>query len=199
MADHERYRRLYDRMAPFYALGQAMVPPWRRYAEEALRFLPESGAVLEIGPGPGLLQRKMHAPGRNLFALDLSAGMLVRVRQRLGSEANLIHADATALPLASASLDAVVLTFVFSAIPEGEDVVRELARVLKSGGRAILVDACVPASGNRVATWLGRQWERFGDQLRDEAALFAAAGLAIDERREFGAFDSIRITVGRKR
>jgi hypothetical protein len=61
-----------------------------------------------------------------------------------------------------------------------------------------LVDACEPENGNRVALWLARQWERFGDHMRDESALMRAAGLEIVERREFGAFSSIRLTVGRK-
>lgn len=196
--DHERYRRLYDRMAPFYAAGQWLVPPWRRYAEEALRFLPEAGAVAEVGPGPGLLLDRMRAPGRTLLGLDLSGRMLARARARLAGGASFVQADCTALPLASGRLDAIVLTFVLSAVPEGEAAARELARVLAPGGRVIVVDACVPQSGNAVARWLGRQWERFGDRLRDEAALLAGAGLAVEERREFGAFESIRLTVARK-
>ncbi len=52
------YRRFYDLLAPIYATGQRLLPMWRAYTEEALRGLPPTGAVLEIGPGPGLLLEK---------------------------------------------------------------------------------------------------------------------------------------------
>jgi hypothetical protein len=42
-------------------------------------------------------------------------------------------------------------------------------------------------------------WTLFWYQMRDEATLMRAAGLEVIENREFGAFHSIRITVGRKR
>jgi hypothetical protein len=62
----------------------------------------------------------------------------------------------------------------------------------------ILVDACYPDNGNRIARGLGHLWELFGDQLRDEAGLMCQAGFDVIMRREFGAFNGIRLTVGRK-
>ena len=43
-----------------------------------------------------------------------------------------------------------------------------------------------------------RLWELGGDFMRDEAALMSQVGLEIVVRREFGAFDSVRLVVGRK-
>jgi len=201
MNDQARYRRLYDRLAPVYGPALNLLPMWRRYTEAALPWLPPSGAILEIGPGPGALHRTLAARYAHTVALDLSPGMLAQAQKRLraaGLSSELVRGNAVCLPFAAECFDGIVLTFAFSAIPDGAAAVAEMARVLHPGGVIALVDACDPENGNRVAHWLARLWERFGDFVRDEAALMRAAGLAIDEKREFGAFHSIRLTVGRK-
>ena len=61
-----------------------------------------------------------------------------------------------------------------------------------------LVDAWYPTEGNRIGAMLARLWELGGDFMRDEAALMDQAGLEIVVRREFGAFEHMRLVVGRK-
>ena len=202
-ADHARTQRLYDRMAPFYAGAMRLLPVWRRYTETVwpwLWQLPASSAVLEIGPGPGVLLAQLARRFRLTAGLDLSTGMLQQAQQRLGQAgqpALLVQGDAARLPLAAASFDAVVLTFAFSAFPDGLGAMREMARVLRPGGLAILVDAGLPGDGNRMGVALARGWTLFDDFMRDEAGLMAQAGLVVIERHEFGAFDGIRLVVGR--
>jgi ubiquinone/menaquinone biosynthesis C-methylase UbiE len=194
------YRRLYDRLAPFYAPAMRLFPMWRRYTEAVLPWLPADGAILEVGPGPGVLLQTIAARSAGAVGLDLSPGMLIRARDRLrraGLSARLAQGDILQLPFAAHTFDGIALTFVFSAVPDGPAAMGELARVLCPGGVIALVDACEPADHNRIAVWLARQWERFGDFMRDESALMRAAGLDVIEQREFGAFHSIRITVGR--
>lgn len=201
MNEQARYRRLYDRLAPVYAPAMRLFPVWRRYTEAALPWLPASGAILEIGPGPGVLYRTLAARHAFTAALDLSPRMLAQAQRRLraaGLPSGLVRGNAVRLPFAAESFDGIVLTFTFSAIPQGQAAIDEMARVLRPGGVIVLVDACEPERGSQVARWLARLWELFGDFMRDEAALMRAAGLVIDERREFGAFNSIRLTVGRK-
>ena len=202
-ANYQRYQRLYDRMAPFYAGAMRLLPVWRRYIEAVWPWLwplPASSAVLEIGPGPGVLLAQLARRFDFVAGLDLSTGMLHRAQQRLnaaGLPARLVQGDAARLPFAAASFDAVVLTFAFSAFPDGLGAMREMARVLRPGGRVILVDAGLPSDDNRIGVALARAWELFGDFMRDEAGLMEQAGLVVIERREFGAFDGIRLVVGR--
>ena len=68
-------------------------------------------------------------------------------------------------------------------------------QVVRPGHRG----ACIPINDHTPARVLARMWTLFGDQMRDEAALMQAVGLEIIEKREFGAFHSIRITVERKK
>lgn len=209
MDNHEsattaRYQRLYDRMAPFYASGMRLLPVWRRYTETALPWLDEvavTGPVLEIGPGPGVLLEKQARRFDVAVGLDLSRGMLVQAQTRLrdaGLPARLVQGNAAALPFASASFAAVTLTFAFSAFPNGLAAMQEIARVLRAGGLVALVDAAEPDDGNAAGLALARTWELFGDFMRDEAGLMRQAGLEVIACHNFGAFRSIRLTVGKR-
>jgi len=194
-------RRFYDGLAPVYALGQRLLPMWRRYTEALLPWMPPTGAVLEIGPGPGLLLNKLAGRHPSAIGLDHSPGMLreaQRCLRRAHRRTRLIRADAVHLPLAADTIDGIATTFTLSAIPDGLAAVREMARVLRPNGVLALVDAGYPADGNHIGTALARLWELGGDSLRDEAALMGQAGLQILLRREFGASGSIHLVVGRK-
>ena len=191
----------YNTIAPVYAQGQALLPVWRRYTEAVLPWVMLNSVILEIGPGPGVLLEQLALRGEAAIGLDLSLRMLAQSQARLrakGMPVNLINGDATRIPLADGCIDVIVTTFAFSAIPDGVAAMREMVRVLRPGGILALVDAGVPSSGNPVGVALARLWEIFDDHMRDEAALMRQAGLALVARREFGAFDSIRLVVGKK-
>jgi len=195
------YRRFYDWPAPFYAAGQRLLPVWRRYTEAVLPWLPPTGDVLEIGPGPGVLLEKLSGRHPLAVGFDLSPGMLREAQQRLRRahrRTRLVRGDAVRLPFTSDSFDAVATTFALSAIPDGLGAVREMARVLRPAGVLALVDAGYPSDGNWAGSALARLWERSGDFMRDEATLMAQAGLDVILQREFGAFNGIRLVVGRK-
>lgn len=196
------YQRLYDRMAPFYGPAMRLFPMWRSYIEAVwpwLERLPASGAVLEIGPGPGWLLAQLSQRFVLAVGIDLSAGMLDQAQEQLAGEdlpARLVQGNAVAPPFRPHTFDAVVLTFVFSAIPNGVAAMAAIQRVLRPEGLVISVDACIPSDGNPLGVGLAHLWEQFGDFMRDEAHLMRQAGLEVLERREFGAFNSIRLVVG---
>lgn len=201
MSKSFNYRRLYDRLAPFYAPAVRLLPVWLRYAQAALAWLPPAGAILEIGPGPGVLLAQIAASHPQAVGFDLSSGMLRRAQRRLqsaGLPMRLVQGDSVHLPFAANNFDGIVLTFVFSAIPDGGAAIGEMSRVLRPDGVLALVDAGEPSDGNRFGRGLAKLWTLFGDFIRDEAALMRGAGFEIIERREFGAFNGIRLVVGRK-
>jgi len=194
------YERLYDRLAPIYSLIWTKT---RHLAltRRALPWLEGRKRVLELGPGPGVVHGEI-ASGRPLaVGLDISREMLARARTRLldaGLRPNLVRGDAVEMPFVDEAFDAVVGTFVFSAIPDGLGALREIRRVLARDGLIVLVDAGQPSDGNLGGRLLARLWTLFGDHLRDEAALMRRVGLEVIEREEFGVFGGIRLVVGRK-
>jgi ubiquinone/menaquinone biosynthesis C-methylase UbiE len=148
----------------------------------ALDALAATGAapetLLDIGCGTGRLLRDAHSrwPQTRLIGVDPAKGMIAVARE-LTPEATLLVGAAEALPLGGASVEVVLSTLSFHHWRDQAAGLREIARVLKPGGRFILVDIYAPG-------WLGRL---FGNpRARDARArhsLFADAGLRIALQR----------------
>lgn len=97
--------------------------------------------VLDAGCGPGTYHALIAGRGARIVASDLSAGMLREARaqataQRLPVAA--LAADVQALPLRTAAFDRAMANHVLYHVPDRERALRELRRVLKPGGRAVL-------------------------------------------------------------
>jgi ubiquinone/menaquinone biosynthesis C-methylase UbiE len=90
------------------------------------------------------------------------------------------------------------MSFVFSAIPDGQRAFREMLRVLRPNGTIIILDAGEADNGNKFAYYLAKLWENFGDFIRDERSYMEKAGLSI-ERQELGPGGCVHIIVGSRK
>jgi SAM-dependent methyltransferase len=112
-----------------------------RVREEDARLLGDTTGrrILEVGSGAAMCSRWLATQGARPVAFDISAGMLRHARAgaaATGIEVPLVQADAQWLPFASGAFD--VAFTAFGAVPFVDDsakVMREVARVLKPGGR----------------------------------------------------------------
>lgn len=114
------------------------------YAEDLLGRLAVSGAaaVLEIACGTGVVTRRLrdHLPAdAKIVATDLNEGMIEVARRKFrdGEAVEWRQADATSLPFADESFDAVVCQFGFMFFPDKPAALSEARRVLKPGGRLL--------------------------------------------------------------
>ncbi|MEV0674677.1 class I SAM-dependent methyltransferase [Mycobacterium sp. NPDC050441] len=101
-----------------------------------------TGAVLEVAVGTGL-NLGFYPDDVRLTGIDWSKPMLDLAEQRaaeLGRAPTLQQADAHHLPFDDASFDTVVCTFGLCAIPDHTQALTEMTRVLRPGGKLILVD-----------------------------------------------------------
>lgn len=118
----------FDRFAPVYDL---VMPPAR--ASELRRGLAlatrEVGRVVDVGGGPGRAIRRLDLPER--IVVDAAPGMLRRARSH-GLAA--IAGDAGRLPLATESIDAMLIVDALHHMPQVDAVFAEAARVLRPGG-----------------------------------------------------------------
>lgn len=193
---------IYDSLAPFYdAMDWLTFGAWWRLVRRALEHVPSRGDVLEIGFGPGKLHVEIARKVDLSFGLDLAWGMCRLTQRRLrrsGLPQRLTRGDALFLPFSDSAFDVLVTTFTLAGLPDGGQAVREMARVLRTGGRVVMVGIGVPSDGNRLGTLLARLWESIGDVLYDQRGLVQQAGLTLATYREFGPGRHIRLIVAHK-
>lgn len=150
---------LYD---PFLWLGEVAGMRRRRRALIAQA----SGHVVEIGAGTGLNLAHYPDAVTELALAEPEAGMRRRLAGRLsrhGCVARILDAPAECLPLADASVDAVVATLVLCTVADPRRALAEIARVLRPGGQLLFVEH-VRAGSRVLAAWqdaLLRPWRGF--------------------------------------
>ena len=96
---------------------------------------PGSGACLDIGCGTGRNFESIRASGRSVVGLDFSIDQLRRARMR--TDGPLFHGDAAALPFADESFDTAITLWISTDVDDFGAVLREAARVLRSGGALV--------------------------------------------------------------
>ena len=133
----DEVRTMFDRIAPVYdAMNRAMTlgldRRWRRLTARAV--VRRGGKILDACCGTGDLALAGRAAGGEVVGVDFSAAVLARARRK-APEMEWVQADAAALPFPDESFDAVTVGFGIRNLADLEGGLRELARVLKPGGR----------------------------------------------------------------
>jgi SAM-dependent methyltransferase len=107
-----------------------------------LALLPESWVVADLGCGTGLVTTALAAHVQRVIGVDQSAAMLKAARKRAAGMDNveLRQGDLEALPLADASCDAAILLLVLGYVAEPAIVLWEMARIVRPGGKAVVID-----------------------------------------------------------
>jgi ubiquinone/menaquinone biosynthesis C-methylase UbiE len=191
-SETERVRRIYDRRT---ANGPAS------RADANMRWLCSraQGETLEVGIGRGRTLA-FYPRGLRLTGIDLSEVALGVAQSRvdaLGLNAVLRQGDAEDLPFPDDHFDTVVFAFVLCTIPDDRRAIAEAVRVLREGGRLLLVEHV--RSPNRAVRTLERLLDpitvrRQADHLlRDPLEHILAEGLEIEtlERSWFGVLERL--------
>jgi demethylmenaquinone methyltransferase / 2-methoxy-6-polyprenyl-1,4-benzoquinol methylase len=210
--------RHYDRMGAVLSFGQD--PRWRRALVRAVD--PRPGQrVLDVATGTGMVAAEL---ARHAFCavvgLDQSEDMLGAARHRLArapelaGRVTLVTGEAERLPFADGEFDALTFTYLLRYVEDPAATMRELARVVRPGGRIGMVEFGVPREPVLRALWrvhtrvglpvlgrlvslpwyevgrfLGPNIEAFHRQAPDLPALWRDAGIAdvAVARPSFGA------------
>lgn len=132
----------YDLMNDVMSLGQTRL--WRRAVVQALD--PRPGQrILDIAAGTGTSSVPLRRAGAEVVSADFSLGMLHQ-GQRQYPDLDFSAADATRLPFADDSFDAVTMSFGFRNVVDQPAALGEFLRVTASGGRLLVCEFSQPVN-----------------------------------------------------
>ena len=132
--------RRYDLTNSIMSLWQVRV--WRAATRAAVAARP-GARVLDLAAGTGTSSADYAADGADVVACDFSTGMVAEGRRRHPGIA-FIAGDATALPFADESFDAVTVSYGLRNVQDAGGALREMARVTRPGGRLVIAEFSTP-------------------------------------------------------
>jgi|YNPNPStandDraft_1061719.scaffolds.fasta_scaffold09702_3 demethylmenaquinone methyltransferase/2-methoxy-6-polyprenyl-1,4-benzoquinol methylase len=133
-----RILRNYDRMNRLMSLGLDKL--WRQKAAAECR-----GKVLDLCCGTGDMALASEKRGLSVIGLDGDTAILSAAREKL-HRARLVLADATSLPFKDGSFDSVTVAWGIRNIPNRQKALSEAVRVLRPGGRYIVLESVMPTN-----------------------------------------------------
>ena len=200
----------YDRLN--HVLSAGLDRRWRRQAVAAVA--PPAGArVLDVCTGTAdlaIAACRRDSPPRAVLGVDFAGAMLEIGRRKvqasgLGGRVRLVRGDACRLPCAPATMDAATIGFGIRNVVDPAQAVREIARVLKPGGRLAILEFGEPRLPlirgaylwyfRRVLPRIGRWLSRHGDAysyLPASVHAFLGPDALAEVLRDCG-FDEVRV------
>lgn len=159
MAKKEGIRKLFDNIAPDYdklnhLLSLNIDKTWRRRAVKEIIRPGQTDTILDVACGTGdftiEIARKA-APGSRVIGIDLSEGMMAIGREKIAgsgldklSEVTMVQGDCEALPYPDGTFDCVTAGFGVRNFEHLDIGLKEMRRVLRSGGKAVILELSIP-------------------------------------------------------
>ena len=148
---------VYEKLASVYdVIFGPTLHPGRLVAIERMAIKP-GDRVLEVGVGTGI-NTSLYPSGCHVTGIDLSSSMLEKARERVAREGltnvRLMEMDAANMTFADDGFDIVYAPYLVSVVPDPVQVVREMRRVCRPGGRIIILNHF--RSANRVLSYMER-------------------------------------------
>jgi ubiquinone/menaquinone biosynthesis C-methylase UbiE len=185
--------KIYTHFAGTYDQMVKRMPNWQAWIGSVIPHL-QGPRVLDVSFGTGYLLTQT-ACQFEAYGVDLNAAMVTHARQNLTNHrlhAHLQRADAHHLPYQAESFDTVINTMAFNGYTDSLRALHEMARVLRPGGRLLIVDVNPPTDSNPVGKAFARKWETCGRSEFDMGVLFEQVGFRYEDY-DIGGFGSVHL------
>ncbi len=141
-------------IATWYARNTNNNRDFPQLAKRMIQQIPEGGQVLEVAPGPGYLSIELAKSGKcHVTGLDISKSFVDIAREN-AAKANVSvdfrQGNASGMPFPSGTFDFIICTAAFKNFTDPVGAMNEMERVLRPGGKAVIIDLRRDASRKEV-------------------------------------------------
>lgn len=187
---------IYEGLTQLFSLGQ-----WEQWQNRAFEDL-TGKKVLEIGVGPGKLLIRMAKKGFTVTGIELRPGMADEARRRTkkaGFDIDILTQPVYSLPFKNEVFDCIVMAFILAEIVDLDRAIAEMKRVLKKGGKVIIIAGGMPQDKNSIARILFRlvRGQTTLRLERNNVSYFSKHGMDV-KREDFGPFNILNKLVAVK-
>jgi ArsR family transcriptional regulator len=185
-----RIQSFFDSVGPEWDALRRVLNDDALRARAIARLAPRELVACDVGTGTGVLAKELARLGLRVIAVDPAPRRLEAARAAFQKEGldrvELRAGEAQALPLADAEVDAVFAHMVLHYVPQPAEALREMARVVRPGGRVVLVDF-VQHEAEWMREELGVLW--LGFPTEEMRRWLEAAGLGEIQIEHFASPD----------
>ncbi len=158
-------------IARWYNKNARRDPQFQDLAKRADEMFPSGSRVLEVAPGPGFLSIELAKKKFRVTGLDISKSFVEIASENAkqeGVNVDFRHGNASEMPFENETFDFIICTAAFKNFSDPVGAIAEMYRVLKPGGKAVIVDLRRDASrdaiehevANMHLNWLNAQFTR---------------------------------------
>ncbi|MFC1862538.1 class I SAM-dependent methyltransferase [Thermodesulfobacteriota bacterium] len=194
----EEFDKFYSNFTAVYDIAVKRLPVWKTWIRQSIPHI-QGPRVLEVSFGTGYLLTQ-YAHRFETFGIDYNGDMVETAKKNLlkkNISASIIHGSVESLPYEDEYFDSLVNTMAFSGYPDGEKALSEMIRVLKVGGKLILIDINYPKNRNSAGMVMTRFWASTGDIIRNMDELFKEFKISYKDI-EIGGFGSVHLYLARR-
>ena len=192
------FNRFYTGFAKLYDISVRILPFWKRWIKTTIPHI-QGPRVLEVSFGTGYLL-KQYVKQYDTYGMDYNEKFVEMLREELtkkGISADIRQGDVQAMPYEDEYFDSIINTMAFSAYPDGMKAMSGMYRVLKTGGKLIIVDIDYPKNRNWLGKLATKAWIAMGDIVRDMRPIFERFNFEYQEE-EIGGFGSVHLWIAVK-
>ncbi|OGG26376.1 hypothetical protein A2960_03540 [Candidatus Gottesmanbacteria bacterium RIFCSPLOWO2_01_FULL_39_12b] len=186
---YHAWPHVYNGVTQLISIGQ-----WEKWQDRVFEDI-NGKNILEVGVGPGKLLLRIAKKGYRVTGIELRRGMAYEARRRVkeaGFDIDILNQSIYHLPFKDEVFDCIVLTFILSEIVHLEKAIIELKRVLKPGGKVIIIAGGMPQDRNLIARFIFKIVESHTTLRleRNNKAYFEDYGFKVT-REDFGPFNLV--------
>jgi len=196
----DKMNKEYNWMAKGYDAFMTIFPLWKKWIKKIIPHI-KGNKLLEVSFGSGYLMTQYASDKHEIFGIDYNEKMLeitTNKMKKLNIKAHLFQGNVEALPFPDNTFDTVINTMAFTGYPNGGKAMSELKRVLKRGGKLLLVDFDYPKNRNRFGYMIVKLWEKLGDIIKDINLLLTKYGFEYKDIA-VGGFGSVHLFIAQKK